>query len=476
MANSRRVPVILFLIADTGGGHRSAANAIRAAMDLIAAETNLHDPNHTSAINSDRLPFDPHDLIPPQWGGSERPWHGEIHDIMQECGRYPLGPLANLYGPTVELRPLVYASFWHVTNTRLTYSAMSSFTRTMLRRGLIDLFSRLRPDVIVSVHGLLTRPTLRIMQEMGVRVPFVTVVTDMVRFHRAWCEPEVDEVSVPTDAARDLLIEQGMPPEKIRILGMPIHPKFCLPPADRSEMRRSLGLDPEMLTILLVGGGEGLGGIGEAARAIAHAELPVQQIVVTGRNRSLYQHLMAERASFGVPTAVLGFVQNMPDLMRTADLIVTKAGPGTIAEAMACALPIILTGAIPGQEVGNIGYVVQHGVGLLATTPTEIVAAVQRLAQRESAELRTMREHALQLSNPRASFEIAQMILRYLPSPRAISPWSQPPQRFIRRVTFTRRRRASGRPMRPTRRLLRIGAIRRMPLFIRRDSRRQHST
>lgn len=469
MTIAHRVPTILFLIADTGGGHRSAANAIRAAMDLIAPES--FPPERSRPLNIDPvlLPFDAHRLVPAQWGGAVRPWHAEIRDIFQECGRYPLGEIANNYGPTVEFRPRMYAGIWHATNTRPTYGIMSIFTKARLRRGLIDLFSRIHPDVIVSVHSLLTRPSLRIMQEMGVRVPFLTVVTDLVRFHRSWSEPEVDEVAVPTDAARDLIIAQGMPPEKVRLLGMPIHPKFCLPPPDRAAVRRSLGLDPARLTVLLVGGGEGVGGIAEAARAIGAAHLPIQQIVITGRNRALQERMSAERGTIGVPTAILGFVQNMPDLMHAADLIVTKAGPGTIAEALACELPIILSGAIPGQEYGNIGYVVHHQVGEYATTPDDIVAAISRFAQLDPQELAAMRARAHALSNPRASFDIAQMILRYLPSIRAISLWNQPPVRVVRRVMFRReRRKGTGRFLRPVRRLLRLGENQRTPLFIRR--------
>ncbi len=442
MTAGRRVPTVLFLIADTGGGHRSAANAIRAAMHLIAPETPGEGrPIPPPVIDVNALPFAPQELIPANWHGSARPWHAEIHDIFQECGRLPLRRTVRLYGPTVEKTPTVYSGFYHVTNTAPAYAALSAITQRLLSQGLCERLEELRPDVIVSVHPLLTHPTLNIIRMMGMRVPFLTVVTDLVKFHRAWAEPEVDVCSVPTEAARDLVIELGMAPEKVRLIGMPIHPKFCLMPADRGQMRRDLGLDPDLLTVLLVGGGDGVGGIGEATLALAASQLPIQVIVVTGRNHQLYQELAARQDTLGVPAKILGFVENMPDLMHAADVIVTKAGPGTIMEALSCGLPIILSSAIPGQEVGNIAFVANHQVGVHAPTPEAIVHAVRDILVMSPAERDAIRNRALQLSDPRAPFEIARLIFSYLPSPRSISVWNQMPRSHVFYVPARRPRR-----------------------------------
>jgi 1,2-diacylglycerol 3-beta-galactosyltransferase len=443
MAVTRRVPQILFLIADTGGGHRAAANAIRAAMQLIAPETHPSDGAPPTTIPPGAFAFDPHDLIPKGWGGATRAWHAEIHDIIAECGSRTLQRTANMYGPLVTHRPRVYASVWHATNTRTTYAAVSSVTMRMLRRRFADMLLTIRPDVIVSVHSLLTQPTLGVLAGLGVRPPFLTVVTDLVRFHRSWAQPDVDVCAVPTPAARDLVAAFGMPVEKIRLLGMPIHPKFCLPSVEPAVIRTNLGLQPDRFTVLLVGGGEGLGRLGEFARAIAAAHVPVQMIVIAGRNRALLAELEAERAAWDLPAAVLGFVENMPDLMHAADVIITKAGPGTIAESLACGLPIILTGAIPGQEVGNIDYVIDQHVGVLARTPESVVAAVRDLAASTPEELARLRAHALSLSHPRAAFDIASLILSYLPAASTVSVWD--------RVALTRRRRRQPLGRRPAR-------------------------
>jgi 1,2-diacylglycerol 3-beta-galactosyltransferase len=459
MTASRRTPVVLFLIADTGGGHRSAANAIRAAMDLIATESIDADarPSSSNAIMASQLPFSTHNWQPKNWGDKPWPWRASIIDIFEECGQFPLRRTVRLYGPAVENTPVVYAGFYYVTNIRPAYVALAAVTQSLLSRGLYELFEELRPDVIVSVHPLLTQPVLKLMANMGVRVPFLTVVTDLIRFHRAWAEPRVDLCSVPTAEARDLLISLGMPAEKIRLLGMPIHPKFCLPPVDRHEMRAKLGLDPDRFTVLVVGGGDGVGNLGETAAAIGNSGLPIQQIIVTGRNRSLYMELKEHEASFETPTKSLGFVQNMPDLMRAADVIATKAGPGTIMEALSCGLPIILTGAIPGQEEGNISFIEENEVGILAKSPEMIVEAIERYSKMSACELQKISQRAASLSNPRASFDIAQMIFNYLPSPRSVSVWSRP----HRRLTWSSLSRRSTRSSIVLRNRLRLGTFRR---------------
>ncbi len=428
MTATRRIPVVLFLIADTGGGHRSAANAIRAAMDLIMTESLTGErPASMRAIDRSLMPFDPHELQPKSWNGKRRPWRAEIHDIFQECGLGPLKRTARLYGPTVEKTPIVYASLYRATNTRPTYAALSVVTNRMLRQGLRRLIGRMRPDLIVSVHPLLTRSTINLVQNLDIQIPFITVVTDLIRFHRAWAEPRIDVCCAPTEEARQQLIDFGMPPEKIRLLGMPIHPKFALPPVERETTRTFLGLQPDRYTVLLVGGGDGVGGIGDAAEALAASGLPVQLIVVTGRNRELYDDLTEQAKSYPIPCAILSFVQNMPDLMHAADVIVTKAGPGSIMEALSCGLPIILFNAIPGQEEGNITFVQEHRVGVYSPDPDQIVQHVQNLLVLNPEQREEISRRAKSLSNARATFDIAQLILSNIPSAATVSPWSKIP-------------------------------------------------
>jgi 1,2-diacylglycerol 3-beta-galactosyltransferase len=132
----------------------------------------------------------------------------------------------------------------------------------------------------------------------------------------------------------------------------------------------------------------------------------------------------------------------MPELMQVADIIVTKAGPGSICEALSCHLPIILSGYVPGQEEGNVDFVVKNSAGLLDLNPTTLIDALRRLLKPGSPELKRFRENAQRISHPTASFDIAQCLLNFLPTGETASVW-QSAQWHQKRRTMTGRLRSA---------------------------------
>lgn len=423
MKGSSRPRTILFLISDTGAGHRSAANAIHAAMRLIQ-ERQEQAPRATGASAAQKTAPDAN-------------WRVMIVDAFAECAHFPLRKGVFLYGPAIKHSPRLYSRLFHMTNTVNRFNAAYRISQPFLRQGISELLRRVRPDVIVSVHPLLNHITLQVMRELGVRVPFITVITDLVSIHTAWVAPDVTVCVTPTQAARDYAIAAGLPAKRVRLLGMPIDPAFAVEPETTLEERKTaLGLDSSLPTILLVGGGEGAGGLERAAYALGRLDLKAQLLVITGRNTALRHQLDCDKASFSVPTTVLGFVHNMPQLMRAADVVATKAGPGSISEAMACGLPIVLTGYIPGQEEGNVDYVLSNHLGVMARTPEKLVAAIRTLLTPGSATLDEMRGNIHRLSYPNASTDIARLTLNYLPAANRASAWAGVPR--VRRGRLSR--------------------------------------
>jgi 1,2-diacylglycerol 3-beta-galactosyltransferase len=152
-----------------------------------------------------------------------------------------------------------------------------------------------------------------------------------------------------------------------------------------------------------------MGRLYELARAVAGARLPVQLVVIAGRNERLQRRLEATR--WEVPVVVKGFVTDMPEWMAAADCIVTKAGPGTISEALVMGLPILLHGYVPGQEDGNVQFVIKNGAGLLTRTPDALVEALRELSRPGNPDLPRMAASAWRLARPDAAMEIARLIL-----------------------------------------------------------------
>ena len=432
---------ILFLIADTGAGHRSAANAISNAIRLISQREQeawlaRESEKQTNAVNpvdqslSHILPQgSTSDLQPPTY-------RLEIVDVFEEYSRFPLREAVKLYGPTIRYNPKLYGEVYRRTNKEFTVKTANYFASPLILNGLLRLFSTLQPDVIVSIHPIVNFVTIRALQQLDLHIPFITVVTDLVSLHYSWFAPGADTYIVPTEQAKQLYLRRGLDPRRVEMLGMPIDPKFTLPVEEKSVLQRKFGLKPGLPVVLLVGGGDGAGGLHASVRAISQAHLPVQLMVVTGRNRRLYAQLQRTHAKLHVPAKIFGFVHNMPELMHASDVIITKAGPGTICEALACNLPLILSGYVPGQEEGNVDYVVHNEVGVLALDPTTLVDALRRLIKPGSPELRRRLENARRISRPAASFDISASILRHLPPVGEPGIWqSQYSQHVQRRMS-----------------------------------------
>ena len=194
----------------------------------------------------------------------------------------------------------------------------------------------------------------------------------------------------------------------------------------KPTIREGLGL-LDLPTVLIVGGGDGMGGIVNQARAVgerlrslaakssSNNEPAYQMVVICGNNKSAQTSLSPPETKWGSNVAVniMGFVNNMDEFMRASDILVTKAGPGTIAEASICGLPCILSSFLPGQEEGNVPYVEENGFGCYKGTPEGIADTVEEWfavssVTTEGTVLETMKECALNAARPDATLDIAR--------------------------------------------------------------------
>jgi len=263
-------------------------------------------------------------------------------------------------------------------------------------------------DAIVNVQPLYTYPVLWAMDHIGVRRPFITMVSDLIVVHALWCDPSTDAFLVPTELSHTRAIENRIPPEKIKVVGLPIRLSFATPPQPKAVVRRRLGL-ADKPTIILMGGGQGLGAVYEIAEAIGRSGLAVQLIVVAGRNKKLKEQLDAAR--WPIELRPYGFTSDVPDLMNAADVLITKAGPTTICEAFTRSLPIIISGYIPSQEDQNAEYVIQNQAGVLAEQP-ELIVETLRAWLGDPALLAKLSRNSGALARPRAAIDAAEEIHR----------------------------------------------------------------
>src|SRR6202042_2725688 len=264
----------LLLISDTGGGHRRAANAIAAALE----ETKTGSPFETRIENAAA-----------HWA-------------------FPLTQLGLGYSMALRYAPRVYGALYPATNGRRRYRALVRFCEPLYRERLRDLFIDYRPDVIVSVHPLLNHAALRARDDARLQhVPVVTVITDLGKVHESWLVPEADAVVVPAREVYQRALSRGVSPARLRLLGHPIHPKFDDVTGSKADLRAQLGLSPDTPAVMLMAGGEGGGKLLSTALALARARLPIELVVVCGRNEHLAQKLGELSATLPTPMQVLGF-------------------------------------------------------------------------------------------------------------------------------------------------------------------------
>jgi 1,2-diacylglycerol 3-beta-galactosyltransferase len=365
---------VLILMSDTGGGHRSAAEAIAEAVHQLYGEA----------------------------------CRVEIADPWADHTPFPINRLGQLYGPLVNRGTILWKLIFRSTSNRRVLSLLVRIFWPAIRKSMKDFFRQSNPDVIVSVHPVLTYFSIRALQEANLRIPFVTVVTDLVSLHPLWLCRETDSCLVPTELARNRALANGLPLEKIKVVGLPVSLKFAKGAGEKEILRDKLGLERDRPTILMVGGAEGVGKVYKIARAIAKTRVNAQLVIVAGRNNRLRRRL--EKVNWEIPTTVSGFVANMPELMGASDVIVTKAGPSTISEALAAGLPILLSGFIPGQEEGNVEYVIDNGVGTWAEKPRLVAATLAQWLQPENETLTYMTQKAQRLGRPQATLDIAAAI------------------------------------------------------------------
>ncbi len=374
-------------MSDTGGGHRSVSEALAAA--FAHAFPNRYDVR--------------------------------VMDAIKECAAFPFNQMPGWYLPIVNFSARVYGWMFHLSNTRALTRVALELTHLFGARGFRRLFRAHAYDLVISAHPLLLTIPRRILRECQPHARFVTVVADLVNAHRTWFDPDVDACFVPTPVTRDKARRYRVPNEKLFLAGLPVSLKLlddADAPLDKRAWRARLGLEPERAMILLVGGGEGMGPVYAIARALARARVPVQLVVIAGRNKKLRDQLA--RVEWEIPVSVQGFVTNMPDWMRAADAIITKAGPTTINEALACGLPIILSGYLPGQETGNVNFVVGNGVGVYCPSPAEIVATVREWLTPGNATLAQFAARARAVAKPDAALEIVRQLDEMLNAEKSV--------------------------------------------------------
>jgi 1,2-diacylglycerol 3-beta-galactosyltransferase len=372
-----RIALVYF---DAGGGHRAAATALQQVIQQ------QHRPWQAELVNLQEL-LDPIDII-------RRATGLRIQDVYNNM-------LQN--GWTLGSPQLMRVLQW----------VIRAYHRPTVR--LIEQYWRdTQPDLVISFVPHFNRALCESFSHVCPRKAFVTLLTDIADYPpHFWFEHQEQFLICGSERAVEQARQLGHADSRIfRTSGMILNPRFYnYAPVDRREERSKLGLHPDRATGLMLFGGQGSWKMLGIDRRLGRSALPIQLISICGKNEKLADALRAEKSP--LPRAIEGFTTNIPYYMQLADFLIGKPGPGSVAEAVAMGLPVIVernAWTLP-QERYNTQWVSEKQVGLVVSNFKQIEKAVAEMLQPQ--QLAAFRQNARAMEN-RALFEIPDILERIL--------------------------------------------------------------
>jgi processive 1,2-diacylglycerol beta-glucosyltransferase len=311
-----------------------------------------------------------------------------------------------IYLKILSIFPQLYGMAYAFGNTsRLALIGRQLISR-FLARQMLAYIKSLEPDVIICTHATPAGLVADLLHRGELTSPAVAIVTDFI-VHRLWIYPEITHYCVANEELRQELLANGIPLHRSTASGIPVAAGFA--GADAIAGAEASGLGHALPTIMIMGGGAGLLPMEDLIRALNSLEQRIRIIAVCGSNQKMSACLSKMANSIKHRLIVYNFVENIAELMAASDLLVTKPGGLTSAEALCCGLPLIIYRPIPGQEAENAKRLIQHGSALQADTPAALTSIVGMLLT-EQERLAQMRQHSRAISKPDAAMVAAGVI------------------------------------------------------------------
>ena len=349
----------LVIYSRVGGGHLSAARALAEAFEA------------TAAVQT------------------------RLVDAYLECARFPVTLFPWAYAELARHHPQLWALLFQGSNRGLDPKRVLG---PFLRQGLRKCIAEYRPDVVVSVLPVING----LVAEVAPRTE--VVLTDWHSVHRFWVARGVDCYTAPTESARLDCIRFGAPPERVEVIGIPVRRAFA-------AIYQAPSAKHDRFTVLMMVGAEGSPRALANVQRLSQLDLDAQVLVVCGRNEELRRRVQALPRRLTVEA--LGFVDNIAELMRGADVLVTKAGGLTLAEAFCCAVPVVVYDVLPGQEAGNLAYALSQAAVAHARSPGQLGRVISELYS-DSARRAELAQRGHALARPDAATRIVANVLKRL--------------------------------------------------------------
>lgn len=279
--------------------------------------------------------------------------------------------LVKSYEFLIKKHPKVFGALFKLADTAVGKKYIELHTPLLRRSGepLIDAIARFKPDRIIVTHPIV----MPLLEKLPSAPPIDVVVTDYYA-NKMWLHPDIRHLFVATSEMKEELANEH---SSVIVSGIPLQPVF-FEDKDINKLKKLWKIKPNLPTLLLLSGGEGLVDISTTTKHLLKENSNLNIITIAGKNAALYTKLTSLSPHTNNYQA-LTFTQKIDELMRIADIIITKPGGLTVAECLYLKKPLITINPIPGQEEANESYITTHKFGIAATTNTEVLQAVREL-------------------------------------------------------------------------------------------------
>ncbi len=367
---------VLIIYTTAGTGHKKAAFAIKKALDEIAGDVDV-----------------------------------DIIDSLDYTNSFFRWSYPRIYIFLINRIPLIWGLAYYLLDNRIFYSLVSwlrHLTNWINSRPLARYLREQNYDVVISTH-FLPPDVISMEGKRKIKSSLITVITDY-RLHSFWIAKGTDLYVVAHEKTKDDLIQRyGIHEEKIKILGIPIDPLFSKS-KDKDMLIDDLGIERGLFTVLIGSGGFGVGPIIGLVKSFKGITIPVQLLVVCGKNEPLRMEVESLQGYVGLPIKAYGYIDNMDELMELSDVIITKTGGMISSESLSKNLPLIAIAPIPGQETRNFNVLSQSGVALGAKDVKDAPGIVTSL-YKDKGLTKDLEERIKFVRKPDAAYSIARLVL-----------------------------------------------------------------
>lgn len=368
---------VLILYATAGIGHKKASMAVKAAFD----ELNFKDAEVVLA------------------------------DSLDYTNKFFKWTYLKAYLLMVNKMPLVWGSMYYFTDNfyvNLLVAKLRRINNWLNSKNLAKYIMSEKPDVIISTHFFASEVISELKRSGKVNAKLVTVVTDY-RLHSWWVSDYTDIYVVAGQDAYDDLIRWKVPAQQIKILGIPIEPIFSKK-LDRAKILKDLNLKDGLFTVLVIGGGFGVGPIEDIIKTIGNISHPIQIATICGHNEELVKKLELLKPTMKADIKVYGFVNNVYEYMDVANILISKSGGITVSESLAKELPIVIIAPIIGQETRNSDYLMKYGAAVKITKASELKEVIEYLVSHPE-RMAVMKDAIRAIKKPAACYDIAKLAM-----------------------------------------------------------------